>query len=112
MQHNKYVDHKDVIIYSATNWFTELKSQVLHNKPHGVRGLVKHYHMRFYPQLGHGTCATCCIPCDCTSCISILGQPWIPGLTAQQQPRYQLVNYFTFWIVLGSFNNRNNTKLS
>ena len=28
-----------------------------HPKPHGVRGLVKHYNIRFDSSIGHGICA-------------------------------------------------------
>ena len=45
-----------------------------HPKPHGKRGLSKHYHLRFDPKLGHGICAICFIPCACVACTSMLDQ--------------------------------------
>ena len=96
VQHNKYVKHQDVKIYCAINQFPELKLLGPHRKPHSVRGLGNHYHMYFYPKLGHGTCAILHIPCDYTSCNSILDQTWVPDFPAYQKPRYQPVQYFTY----------------
>ena len=79
MQHNKYVENQDVIIHCITNQFTELKFLGENKKPHYVLGLGKHYHVRFYPKLGHGIYAINCIPCDCTVCTSIINQTSIPG---------------------------------
>ena len=42
----------------------------------------------------------------------MLDKPWICGLTLQQQPRYQPVTDFSYWPVLGSFNNWNIITLS
>ena len=49
-------------------------------KPHGARGLSKHYNLRFDPELGHVICTIIHIPCDCVACTSILDQPWICGI--------------------------------
>ena len=68
--------------------------------------------MQFDPKLGHDVCAICRIPCACAECKSILDQPWIRGLTPQQQPRFQPVIEFTYWQVIGSFNNWNTITLS
>ena len=51
MEHNKDIEHQEAKIYCAINQFTELKFLGPHNKPHGVRGLCKNYHMRFDPKL-------------------------------------------------------------
>ena len=72
VQHNKYIYHKDVKIYCATNQFPELKFLGPHNKSHGVLGLGKHYHMSFYPRLGHVTYSIRRISCDFTQCTSIV----------------------------------------
>ena len=88
MQHNKYVEHQEVKIYCATNQFTELNFIEPHNKPHGIGGLGKNYHIRFYPELGHGTYAIHHIPCDCTFCTYTIDQPWITGFPAKKQARY------------------------
>ena len=80
VQHNKDVENQGVKIYYATNQSPSLQFLGPHNKPHGVRGSVKHYHMRFYPKLVHVIYAIHCIHYACTLCTSILDQPWIPGL--------------------------------
>ena len=72
MQHNKYVGHQDVKMYCATNQFPELKSLGPNNKPHGVRGLGKHYHMCFDTKLVHGTCEMHSIRFDCPTCTSMI----------------------------------------
>ena len=79
MQHNKYVKNQDVKMYSATKYFPELDFLGTHNKPHGVRGLCKHYHIRFYTKLGHVTCAIRLITFFCTFSTSIMYQPWDTG---------------------------------
>ena len=105
MQHNKYVNHQDVKMYCVTNHFPSLKFLRPQKKPSGLHGLGKHYNMRFDTNLGNGTYTLCRIPCAFTFCTYSLGQPWIPGFPAQQQPRCQPIKYFTHWHVLGSFNN-------
>ena len=42
----------------------------------------------------------------------MIDKPWIHGLTQRQQPLYQVVTYFTYWPVLGSFNKCNIITLS
>ena len=103
MQHNIYVDNQYMKMYCATKQFNELQFIVTHNKTHGLRGLVNHYHMRFDPKLGRGTCAIHCIPCD-NYFTSMIEQPWAPCMQVQQQPRYKPVKYFTYWPVSGYFN--------
>ena len=44
--------------------------------------------------------------------MSLLDKPWVTGFTPQQQPPYQPVTYFTYWAVIGSFNNWNIITLS
>ena len=60
--------------------FPELPFCGPHPKHHGARGLIKHYHLRFDPKLGHGVCVICRIPCACVSCTSMLDKPWISGI--------------------------------
>ena len=55
VRNNEDVENQDVKIYCNKNQFPELLLCVTHNKPHGVRGLSNHYHMRFDPKIGHGT---------------------------------------------------------
>ena len=112
MQHNKDVKHQDLKLYCAANHFNELKFLGPHNKPPGVYGLGKHYHMCFDTKLGHVTYSIRHIPCDCTPCTSSLGRTWIPCFLAHQKPRYQHKKYFTYWHVLGSFNSWSILKLS
>ena len=110
MQHNKYVDNQGVKMYCATNQVPELKFLGLHKKTHGASWLGKHYPMPFDPKLGHGIYTISQIPCACTSCTYSLYQPWITGLSEQQELRYQPIKYCTYWPVLGSFNNWNILK--
>ena len=49
VQDNADVAHKYVKMYCDTNQFPALPFCGLHTKPHGARGLSKHYHLRFYP---------------------------------------------------------------
>ena len=105
MQHDEDVEHQYSKMSCTTNQFPELIFLIPHNKPYGVIGLIKHYHMHFYPQLGHGTCEIRQIPCACNNHTSTLDKLWNPGVEPHQQPRYQPVKYFTYWPVLHSFNN-------
>ena len=57
VQDNADVAHQDLIIYCNTNQLQELNFCGPHSKPHGARGLSKHYHLRFYEKLGNGVCA-------------------------------------------------------
>ena len=57
VQDNTNVAHKDVKIYCDTNQLPELPFCGPHPKPHGARGLGKHYHLRFDTKLGCGVCA-------------------------------------------------------
>ena len=92
-------------IYCNTNKFPELSFSCQHPKPHGARGLSKHYHLRFYPKLGMGICAVRCIPFYCVACTSILDKLWISGTPSEKQERYKPVTKCTYWTLLGSFNN-------
>ena len=80
VQDNADVELKDVKMYCNTNQFPELSFSGPHSKPHGTRGLSKHYHLRFYPELGMYICAICCIPRACEACTSMLDKPWIYGI--------------------------------
>ena len=64
---NADVEFKDVKMYCNTNQFPELSFCVPHSKPHGARGLTKHYHLPFDPKLGMGVCALCSISCACVA---------------------------------------------
>ena len=46
-QDNAGVEHKYVKMYCNTNQFPELSFYGPHSKPHGARGLSKHYHLCF-----------------------------------------------------------------
>ena len=39
-----------------------------HPKPHGARGLNKHYNLRFDQKLGYEKCTISRIPCSCVGC--------------------------------------------
>ena len=53
---NADVELKDMKMYCNTNQFPELSFCVPHSKPHGAKGLSKHYHLRFDPKIGMGIC--------------------------------------------------------
>ena len=74
--------------------------------------LIKHYHLRFGPKLGMGICAIGCITCACVACASMLDKPWISGVPSDEQERYKPVTKWTYWPVLGSFNNWSILELS
>ena len=57
VQDNASVELKDVNMYCNTNKFPELPFCGTHSKPHGARGLGKHYNLSFYPKLAVGECA-------------------------------------------------------
>ena len=65
VQDNADVAHKDVKMYCDTIQFPTLPFVGSRKKPHGSKGLGKHYHLRFYLNLGHGICAIHFIPCTC-----------------------------------------------
>ena len=71
-QDNADVEHKDVKMYCKKSQFPEISFYDPHSKPHGARGLSKHYHLRFDPKLGMGICANFCILCAYVACTSIL----------------------------------------
>ena len=68
VQDNADVSHQDVKMYCNTNQFPELSFSGPHSKPHGTRGLSKHYHLSFDPKLGMAICAIRRIPCACVAC--------------------------------------------
>ena len=99
-------------MYFDTNQFPELPFCGPHPKLHGARGLSKHYHVRFDPELGHGICEILRTPYDCAVCTSMLDQPWIYGTTSKKEAHHQPVTYCAYWPVLGSYNNCNIIHLS
>ena len=68
IQDNVLVELKDVKMYCNTNQFPALPFCGSHSKPHGARGMGKHYHLRFDTKLGMGECAIIRIPCACVAC--------------------------------------------
>ena len=80
VQDNADISHKDVKFYYNTNQLPALPFCVPHYKPHGARGLSKHYHLRFDQKLGNVVCAILRIPCYCVACTSIVDKPWISGI--------------------------------
>ena len=67
VQDNADIELKYVKIDCNTNQFPELSFYGPHYKPHGARGLNKHYHLSFDPKLGMGICAIIRIPCACVA---------------------------------------------
>ena len=99
-------------MYCNINQFPALPFCGPPSKPHGARGLSKHYYLRFYPKLGNGVCAICRIPCACVACTSMLDKPWISCISSNKKERYTPVTECTYWPVLGSSNNWNIIQLS
>ena len=112
VQDNTDVEHQDARMYCNTNQFPELSFCGPHYKPHCERGLIKHYHLIFYPKLGNGICSIFRIPCACVACTSILDKPWISGIPTYEKQQYKPVTKCTYWPVLWSFKNWNIIKLS
>ena len=94
-------------MYCDTNQLPVLPFCGPYPKPHGERRLIKHYHLRFDPKLGHLICSSLQIPCACVACTSMFDQPWIYGIPSKKQARYQLVTDCTYWTVMDSYNNWN-----
>ena len=110
VKYNAAVVHQDGSMYCNTNQFPELSFSGSHSKPHGARGLSKHYHLIFYPKLDMSVCAILLILCACVACTSMLDKPWIPDI--QKNERYKPITKCTYWTLLGSFKNWNIIKLS
>ena len=111
VQDNADVEHKHAKTYCNTNQLPELSFCGPHSKPHGARGLSKHYHLRFDPKLGMGICAILRIPCACVACTSMLEKPWISGIPPDEKERYKPVTKCTYWPLLWSFKNWNIIQL-
>ena len=99
-------------IYCDTNQLPTLLFCGTHPKPHISRGQSKHFHLHFFPKIGHGMCAIIRIPCACVLCTSMLERPWIYGIPSNKQSRYQPVTSCTYWPVLGSYKNWNIIELT
>ena len=56
VQDNAAVELKYVKMYCSKSQFPALTFCGPHSKPHGARGLSKHYHLRFDPKLGFVEC--------------------------------------------------------
>ena len=95
MHENSDVAQKHVKIFCDRNQFPILMFCGPHKNPHGVTWLGKHYHIRFYPKLGHSLCSILWISCTCAECTSMLDKHWVPSLLPQQKPRYQPVHECT-----------------
>ena len=78
--------HKDVKMFCDTTKFPWLYIFGTHTKPHGVRGLSKHYHKQLDPKLAHGIFAIRQISCAYAECTSVLDKPWVTGFSPHQQP--------------------------
>ena len=98
--------------YCNTNQFPALPFCGPHSKPHGARGLSKHYNLRFDTKLGNGVCEICRMTCACVAFTSMLDKPWISGIPPYEQDLYKPVTKGTYFPVLGYFNNWNIIKLS
>ena len=77
VQDNADVEHQDVKMYCNTNQFPASSFCGPYLKPHGARGLSKHYHLHFDKKIGMGIYSIFHIPCACVVCTSMLDKPWI-----------------------------------
>ena len=68
VQDNDDDSHKYEKIYCDKNQFPELSFCGTNPKPRVARGLIKRYHLRFYPKLDHVICTIFRIPCACVGC--------------------------------------------
>ena len=82
---NDDVELKYVKMYCKTNQFTELSFYGTHSKPHGARGLSKHYNLRFDTKIGMGVREIIRIPCACVACTSMLDKPWISDIKPEKK---------------------------
>ena len=80
VQDNADFSHQGVRMYCNKNQFLLLPFCGPHSKPHGAKGLIKHYYLRFDPKLGNGVFVICRIPCACVACTSMLDKYWISGI--------------------------------
>ena len=78
-------------MYCNTNKLPEISFCGPNSKPRGARGLSKYYHLRFDPKLAMGIFAIFRIPWACVTCISMLENPWIPGIPSDKQEHYKPV---------------------
>ena len=85
VQDNSDVSNKELKMYCDTNKFPAFPFCGPHPKPHGARGLMNHYHLRFDTKLGHGIYGILHTTCACVACKSMLDQPWIPGIHSKKQ---------------------------
>ena len=97
-------------IYCNTNKSPGLPFCGPHSKPHGGRGLSKHYNSNFDPKLGNGVGEIIRVPCAWVACTSMLDKHWIYSIPRKQE-RNQPVTNCTYWKVLGSLNNWNIIQL-
>ena len=104
VQKKEEVNYFDIKMGCSSDMFPALQFADESKKPHGARGLGKHYHFCMDPMLGQGKCAIRRIPCDCQACTDQLDKQWIPGKNKKKQPRYADVPNCVYANVLGSYN--------
>ena len=80
VQDNADFAHQYLKMFCNTNQFPVLPFCGPYSKPHGARGLSKHYHLRFDSKLGNGVCVVFRIPCNCVAFTSMLDKSWVSGI--------------------------------
>ena len=100
-------DKKCIKIFCDTTMFPLWLFCGPNTKLHGVRVLMKHYHMILDTKLGQVTYETYIISCVCYVCKYMLYRTWDLSISPPNQPWYQPVQVYTYWPVLVSFNNWN-----
>ena len=96
VQDNSDVEQKYLIMYCNTNQLPALPFFGPHSKPHGSRGVSKHYYLRFDPKLGNGVRAIHCITFSCVACTSMIENPWIYVIPPFRKERYKPVTNCTY----------------
>lgn len=82
-----------------------------YTNPHGVHGLVWHYHLRYEPKSVQGKCAIGRIRCVCNAFTDQLDFSQNTTLCDDKQPRYQIPQHCTKSNILGELNWCNIIKL-
>ena len=93
VKYRKDVSHTSVKMSCSAIQFLVFPFCGPHAKPHGLRGLSKHYHLQIEPKLVCGNCKIQQITCACVECTNILDKPWDTGVYHNQQLCYQHVVY-------------------
>ncbi len=74
-------------------------------------GILSHYHLHADPDLGASKIALRLIPCGCNSCEELRRKEWIPGVAAEEQPRFLQNQSCKYWPIFEGANDWKIAKL-